>query len=159
MNIVVNVRDSREDDFVHMNFDYRMLIESQKKILDSFKAFLPRVVKQRIKSMIKSGDVYLMQVFIQFKTMMINFREFLSEIMTYFSAEETIIHSIATKPEKDYLKRFEVKKNISEEEFHKIMSILPNLPFKDRRWVEKILIKNEDPYFQKMLENIQLDRL
>ena len=144
---------------MHMNFDYRMLINSQKRILNTFKAFFPRTVKQRIKSMIKNGDVYLIQTFIQFKTMMINFREFLSEIVTYFSAEETIIHSIATKPEKDYLKRFEVKKNISEEEFHKIMSILPNLPFKDRRWVEKILIKNEDPQFQKMLEKIKLDKL
>jgi hypothetical protein len=156
LTIVLSIRDSDEE-FVHMNFDFRLLLQAQEIIIETYKSFLPNYVVIQMRKMIKEGDVYLMEVFVQLKVMAMNFREFLSEIMTYFSFEETLVYDLSNKPEKDFLKRFEAKKNISEDEFRKIMEIIPNLSFKERRWIEKILIRNDDEKFTSMLAKLKTD--
>ena len=156
LNLVIAYRDNNFDSFIHMDFDYRLLIHVQKIILRQYLAYLPRQLAARVRERIKGGDVHLLLTFLQLKAMAINLREFLSDIFCYFGEEEIFVQAPLTKPDKDYLKRFEAKKNIIEEEFQKIMSILPNLEFRERRWVENLLIKNEDEKFNAMLSRIQV---
>ena len=134
--------------------DFRFFVQSQKAMLNRFKCFLDSQLVHRIKEQIKLGDVFLFRIYLQFRDLQLNLREFLNELFLYFSKkDEFLTERQLSRHDLEVLKRAETKKQFSQAEFSKTTKLLFSAPFEKRQRVLFNLMQIEDPELQNCFQN------
>ena len=123
-----------------LNFEYRLFVASQKKILKKFEIYLPSKLRKKAKDLIKEGDIYLLYLYSDFENMKINKREFLSKLTDHLDSPQTFSQQKMSWGEQKFLSWLKMQEVLTSDELVRALELVPKLSWEERFDLERHLL-------------------